>query len=367
MELSGLEGSRRLIRSFVSRTARLPRILLGTLAVTALGAAVMVTTAAAADAAVIGPDVSSHNHDRGGAVSWSAVHAAGGSSFAFVKATEGGTYLNPSFTSDFAAIHAAGMIRGAYHYARPSGTTNAAIKADAAAEARFFVSNAGTLAAAGDLPPVLDIEVAGTLDPAQLSLWTHTWLDRAKALTGRTPIVYTYGHFWKQKMGNSHSFTAYPLWLASYAPSTPEVVGGWNSYTFWQYSKKASLPGASRPLDMSVFNGSPAALRAMARYAPAPASTSLRITAALSSSNVRSATATYLRGATSRSLAGKLVYRQGYYSGAWHTWATTKVSAAGTYSFTIRATVPVNYYRTVVQSTDGSWIASPTLALHTHK
>jgi GH25 family lysozyme M1 (1,4-beta-N-acetylmuramidase) len=336
----------------------------GTITIAPLMVLATVTSASAANAAVIGPDVSSHNHDRGGVVNWAAVHGSGGASFAFVKATEGGDYLNPNFASDFASVHDGGMIRGAYHYARPSGTTNLTIAADAIAEASFFVSHAGTLSAKGDLPPVLDIEAAGTLNPAQLSLWTHTWLDRTKRLTGRTPIVYTYGYFWTKKMGNSAAFAAYPLWLASYAPNNPVTFGGWNTHTFWQYANKAALAGANRTVDMSVFNGTPTQLRAMANYAPARAAQ--QITAALSSSNVRSATITYLRGATSRSLAGRTVYRQGYYSGGWHTWATTKVSAAGTYSFAIRATVPVNYYRTVVQSTSGSWIASPTVALHTH-
>jgi hypothetical protein len=69
----------------------------------------------------------------------------------------------------------------------------------------------------------------------------------------------------------------------------------------------------------------------------------------------------------SRSLAGRTVYRQGFYSGAWHTWATTKVSAAGTYSFAIRATVPVNYYRVAVQLPNHAWITSGTLALHTYR
>jgi GH25 family lysozyme M1 (1,4-beta-N-acetylmuramidase) len=358
-------GLRRLARSCLPPTSRLPRILLGAVAVAALGAGVTAASASAANAAVIGPDVSSHNHDGGGVLNWAAVHGAEGASFAFVKATEGGDYVNPNFASDFASVHDGGMIRGAYHYARPSGTTNVTIAADAIAEASFFVSKAGTLSAKGDLPPVLDLEAAGTLNPAQLSLWTHTWLDRTQRLTGRTPIVYTYGNFWTKKMGNSAGFAGYPLWLASYAPNTPVVIGGWRTYAFWQYANKASLAGANRTVDMSVFNGTATQLLAMAN--DTPAKSAQQITAALSSSKVRSATITYLRGATSRSLAGRTVYRQGYYSGGWHTWATARVSAAGTYSFAIRPTVPVNYYRTTVQLANGSWIASPTLALHTYK
>jgi GH25 family lysozyme M1 (1,4-beta-N-acetylmuramidase) len=363
LKMSGI-SLHQLFDSWVSPTRRIRRLLLGAMSIAALATVLTAATASAASAAVIGPDVSSHNHDAGGTVNWAVVHGAGGASFAFVKATEGGTYLNPSFASDFASIHKAGMIRGAYHYARPSGGTNAAITADATAEASFFIHTTGTLTAKGDLPPVLDVETAGTLNPAQLSLWTHTWLDRAKKLTGRTPIVYTYGNFWKQKMGNSAGFASYPLWLASYSATKPAMVGGWKNYTFWQYTPRASLVGASRALDMSVFNGTQTQLRTMANYGTAPAT--VQITAALSSSIVRSGTVTYLRGATSRSLAGRTVYRQGYYSGSWHTWATTKVSATGTYSFAIRATVPVNYYRVAVQLPNTSWITSGTLALHTH-
>ena len=140
------------------------------------------TTAVAANAAGIGPDVSSHNHSGGGSVIWASVHGVGRSSFAFVKANERLRYRNPYFASDFAAIHARGMVRGAYDFARPAGGTHQAVVASATAEANFFVRTAGTLRRKSDLPPALDIEAAGTLNAAQLSVWTHTWLARAQKL-----------------------------------------------------------------------------------------------------------------------------------------------------------------------------------------
>jgi Ni/Co efflux regulator RcnB len=48
--------------------------------------------------------MSSHNHDNGGTVNWGAVHGVG-ASFLYVKATEGGDYLNPNFRANFAAVH----------------------------------------------------------------------------------------------------------------------------------------------------------------------------------------------------------------------------------------------------------------------
>jgi lysozyme len=335
----------------------------------ALAMALTATSATAANADIVGPDVSSHNHANGGVVNWGTVHGVAGSSFAFVKATEGSSYINPYFASDFAAVRANGLIRGAYHFARPAGSTGAAIQANAKTQADFYIRTAGRMGSAGDLPPVLDLEIAGALNAAQLSLWTQTWLNRAKQLTGRTPIVYTYVYFWQSRMANSRAFAAYPLWLAYYSTSTPPQVGGWTRETFWQYTDRAVIPGVNRPVDLNLFNGSLADLRAMANYRAKAASRSSRpkITAALSASRIRQSTTTYLRGATSRSLAGKKIYLERYYGGAWHARATTKASRAGTYSFRIRVWTPVNLYRVTVRSTPHLRLISPTRTLRAHR
>jgi len=241
-----------------------PRLaLLRTVAVAALGAAVNATGAGAATAKVIGPDVSSHNHDNRAALNWLIMHRVGGAEFTFIKATEGGGYRNPNFSSDFASARQRGVIRGAYHYARPSGATSAQIVANATAQANYYVHVAGAMGGPGSLPPVLDLEEAGNLNPTQLTLWTHTWLDWARHLTGRTPIVYTSKYFWRDKTGNSTRFAANPLWLASYGVKSPALVGGWKRYTFWQYTDAGRLAGSGRPVDLSVFNGSLAQLSAM--------------------------------------------------------------------------------------------------------
>ncbi len=56
-----------------------------------------------------------------------------------------------------------------------------------------------------------------------------------------------------------------------------------------------------------------------------------------------------LSGKTSTRLAGAIVYRQGYYNKAWHSWASTRVSATGTYAFVITPTVATtDIYRVYV-------------------
>lgn len=222
--------------------------------------------AGAAAASVSGPDVSSHNHAGGHTLNWRVMQRVGGAAFTFVKATEGRDYVNPRFTSDFRA--AGRMLRGAYHFARPSGRNFAQIDFDAKVEANHFIRTTGRMNGPGILPPVLDIENAGTLKPHQLKLWTRIWLHRVKALTGRTPIIYTYGDFWTQSMRNSKEFTSYPLWLAHYGVSRPRLVGGWKRYTFWQFTDRGRLAGAGVPLDMNVFGGSMAQLRALTIMKP---------------------------------------------------------------------------------------------------
>jgi len=90
------------------------------------------------------------------------------------------------------------------------------------------------------------------------------------------------------------------------------------------------------------------------------------LSARLSVSQVRLGTTATLSGATRATLVGALIYRQGFYSGRWHTWAATTVKPDGTYTFTIRPSAPVNYYRVWLPATPGHASAtSPTLALRT--
>lgn len=258
-------GSLRLPRPpRLQRVTRLPRLgragtTLGTVVV-ALG-----LTASTAVADELGVDVSHYQHNP--SISWPAV-AGEGVSFAFIKATEGVGYTNSYLAADWKASAAAGIYRGAYHFARPDTRTG-----DAAAEARYFVSVAGTQHAAGDLPPVLDLETTGGLSVAALTAWTKTWLRTVEGLTGRTPIIYVSPSFWETNLGNSRDFTHYPLWVAHYGVASPRVPGGWPTWTFWQGTSTGRVTGITGNVDMNAFHGSLSELRALALAgdaAPAP-------------------------------------------------------------------------------------------------
>lgn len=193
-----------------------------------------------------GVDVAAHQHPGGTPIDWSKVRTDG-QSFAFVKATEGGDWVNPHYVEDIQAANAAGLKTGAYHYARPAG--------DAKTQAANFAAQVA-LAPGQTLPPALDIEVAEGKSAAQLEQWIEEFTSELKRLTGRTPMIYTYKYFWMGQMNNSQKFSDMPLWLAAYQDQAPDAVGGWTKLSFWQRSGSGKVAGIPTDVDMNLFNGS---------------------------------------------------------------------------------------------------------------
>jgi len=195
----------------------------------------------AANNNVQGIDVSHYQ----GTVNWAAVKAAG-IGFAFAKATDGNTYTDPQFKSNWTGIKAAGMLRGAYHFYES--------KDDPVTQANNFIAAVGSLAV-GDLPPVVDIEVnKGSFGNTTLAANLQIWLNTVEQALGRTPMIYTGPSFWNQNMNNS--FSRYALWIAQYGVSHPTIPNGWGSWTFWQNSEGGHVTGVTGSVDTDVFAGS---------------------------------------------------------------------------------------------------------------
>lgn len=203
-----------------------------------------------------GVDASKWQHPTADAIDWAAA-AAAGKKFTFLKVTDNGQRDNDYFDADAKAARAAGMYVGAYHKAHPG--SDAKRQADVFSEAVLDLGGQ-------QLPPVLDLELDEGLDPTQLAQWTRTFMETVEAKTGRTPIMYTYKYFWLVQMGNTKEFSEYPLWLAEYRqpqPTSP-LIGGWDSWTFWQYAgNDGRSPGFDTAVDLNVFNGTDAQLEAM--------------------------------------------------------------------------------------------------------
>ena len=150
----------------------------------------------------LGIDTSSYQHPGGARIDWRAVREAG-VSYVYVKATEGSDRVDPWFGRDWSGVAAAGLYRGAYHYARPEAGS-------AVGDADAFVAVLGKLGAPEDLPPALDVEDAGGLDPIALAAWVGEWVAEVEQQTGRTPVIYTRASFWTVQMANTDRFADSP-------------------------------------------------------------------------------------------------------------------------------------------------------------
>ena len=227
------------------RTLRALLLLVPVAAAGMLGVVLPATPVSAA-ITIDGPDVSSYQHPNGASINWAAV-AKAGHEFAIVKATEGTSYVNKYFGADYSGIRKAGMVRGSYHFARPSHP----VVASALAQAKFYVAHIGATNTTKTLPPALDLEQTGGLSRVDLITWAQNFLLDVRNLTGRTPMLYTYPYFWSTTLGDPSAFSRYPLWMATYHGSVDAGA------TLWQYTAGATVSGIKGRVDMSKLLADP--------------------------------------------------------------------------------------------------------------
>jgi GH25 family lysozyme M1 (1,4-beta-N-acetylmuramidase) len=226
----------------------------GVRVVAALAVAGVLAAPAGAATYANGVDVSHYQ----GVVNWTEV-ASKAYRFTFAKATEGTTLVDATYPVNRAGAEGMGMRFGAYHFGRPAGSGPAAVDASAIAQADFFVDTAQPQA--GELPPVLDLEVTGGLGSAALQQWAQAWLDEVKARTGVNGFIYASPDFWKNKLGNTSSFAlgGFRLWVAHWtknaAPLVPAANWGGLGWTFWQWTDCASVPGFLNCVDGDRYVG----------------------------------------------------------------------------------------------------------------
>ncbi|KAA1472409.1 glycoside hydrolase family 25 protein [Dentipellis sp. KUC8613] len=202
-----------------------------------------------------GIDVSSYQPS----INWSTVKA-NGVTFAYIKATEGTTYTNPSFSSQYTGATNVGIIRGGYHFAHPDSSSGAT-------QAKYFLAHGGGWSSDGrTLPGALDIEYNPNgatcygLSASAMVSWIRDFSNTYEAATGRYPVIYTTTDWWTTCTGNSAAFASTnPLWIARYSSSIGTLPAGWSYTTFWQYADSGPNPG-----DQDRFNGDAAGLKRMA-------------------------------------------------------------------------------------------------------
>jgi GH25 family lysozyme M1 (1,4-beta-N-acetylmuramidase) len=194
-----------------------------------------------------GVDVSHYQ----GTINWSSVKAAG-IQWAYIKATEGTTYKDPTFSANYLNAYNAGVIRGAYHFAQPGSSSGAS-------QATYFAANGGAWSADNlTLPGMLDLEGGCYgLSTSAMQSWILDFYNTYKAKTGRDVVIYTSASWWNSCTGGWSGMSAKsPLDAASWtSASDPTIPTGFPYATMWQYTDSGSVSGISGAVDRDKFNG----------------------------------------------------------------------------------------------------------------
>lgn len=202
---------------------------------------------------VRGVDVSSYQ----GEIDWKRLSMQG-ISFAFVKATEGSSYVDSYFAGNWEGARKSGLKTGAYHFFSYDSSGQM--------QAENFIATVPMAAEA--LPPVVDVEFYGAYgrkpaDKMRVLPELDTLLTRLEAHYGQKPILYATGRAYRLYLKGE--FPDNPVWIRDVykRPRIPD--GGW---MFWQYTDRGKLEGYDGEeewIDLNVFNGDEAAFEALYR------------------------------------------------------------------------------------------------------
>lgn len=195
-----------------------------------------------------GIDVSNHQ----GVIDWRRV-AADDVSFAVVKATEGGDWVDKSFLRNIAGAKEAGLAVGAYHFftfCRP-----------AIEQAQNFIATVPR--DRSWLPPVVDIEFHGNCPrrptPEELGAELTAFLEPVEAYFGKPAIFYLigeaedlYGATVPDRLRWVRSLSRHP---------------GHEDWVYWQYDNKGRVDGIEGDVDLNVLQGGRSRLAELTRLA----------------------------------------------------------------------------------------------------
>ena len=166
--------------------------------------------------------------------------------FAYIKASEGATFRDPKFVSNWTGATAAGVVPGAYHYftlCKPG-----------AEQASNFLGALAGVAGIG-LPPAVDLEFGGNCGERPAPARFEAELDAFTALVrdeaGCEPVLYVTREFYRAYVAGR--FPGRRLWVRNiFASPTLEHGGEW---LLWQFANRGRMPGVSTFIDLNVFNG----------------------------------------------------------------------------------------------------------------
>lgn len=189
---------------------------------------------------VRGLDISAHNGD----VDFDRL-AGDSIDFLMLKATEGTTFKDPRFHSNYLNARKAGIkVIGAYHFFR--------FDTDGEMQAINFLNS--LIGKTLDLPAVIDLEEwtnPKDIETEEIVARLRSMIDCLER-NGHNVMFYTNKNGYRRFLENR--FESYPLWICSFTdpPLEPLDTDRWD---LWQYSHLGWTEACDTKVDLNTFNG----------------------------------------------------------------------------------------------------------------
>ena len=169
--------------------------------------------------------------------------------FAFIKATEGSSHIDPKYYENWMGILQTDIKAGAYHFF--------SFESSGLDQALHYIQTVPITE--GMLPPVIDVEFYGNyfsnkpdVETTRRELQHMLWM--LEAHYGMKPIIYATDSSYSLYIRDA--FSGYPLWIRNvyFSPN----IGMPRKWTFWQYTSTAKMEGYDgheKYIDRNVFVG----------------------------------------------------------------------------------------------------------------
>lgn len=208
---------------------------------------------------VKGVDVSSYQGD----IDWETLSAQN-ISFAFIKATEGSSFVDKYFACNYENAQKTSLAVGAYHFFSYDSLGQT--------QAENFINTVEPFD--GMLPPVIDLEFYGDKEKnpperAEVEVQLKNLLDALEKHYGLKPIIYATEKSYELYLSNDYE--EYDIWIRNVI-TDPELPDG-RAWTFWQYTDRATLDGYNgeeKYIDLNVFFGTEEEFASYRRYKENP-------------------------------------------------------------------------------------------------
>lgn len=177
-----------------------------------------------------------------GDVFWEAVGENTKMAYVYLKATEGGNWIDKKYEDNIVLAHRYGLKVGSYHFYRP--------KTDQSMQLENFKVQCRP--GEQDLIPMIDIETTGGLSTKEFCDSLFKFLKLVEEAYKQKPLLYTFTNFYNRHLVGK--IDGYKLMIAQYTSEEPSLADD-RDFTMWQYTGKGRINGVSGYVDKSRFMG----------------------------------------------------------------------------------------------------------------